>query len=463
MKRVIFIFTLLWGCFLGAQTYYQSTAGVQNTYNGGCPVATCSGTFYDDGGSAGNYSNNINAIYRVFCPNTAGKCLKISFTSFNVEGAGFFGPYDYLSIGNGPAQNSTLFTTSPADASGYIYGTPAVPFSYTANNSSGCLTVRFSSDGSTKKAGWAATLSCVNCAAAQPAGNSDCSSPTQICSNANLTDNSPGPGINATDGCSGCVTGETYSNWYVFSPQTSGSLSMAINPNVGTDDLDFALYGPGVSCGSLGTPIRCSYAAGSGSSGMGNGAVDNSEDVTGDSWVAPVNVVAGQVYYLMINNWTAGGAGYDLNFAGSTATLDCTPLPIELTSFKGVAQEKFNTLSWTTASESNIDYYTLERSTDGENWRLVSTQTGSTAGDFSLTYSVNDADYIPNEVNYYRLSKTTKDGKSEAIRTISLVNNGEPLKVLKVVNMLGQEVQSDYEGLRIIIYSDGSVLKKSGK
>lgn len=348
--NLLIIACLCFGLSSFSQVYLQKTVGVQSTYSGGCPVSTCSGTFYDNGGSGGNYSNNINHIYQVFCPSSPGMCLKATFTSFNVETS-----YDYLQIGNGPAQNSTVFTTAPSSYIGMygvygISGTPTVPFSYTANNSSGCLTFRFYSEGNVTSAGWAATLSCVNCGVAQPAGNSDCTAPTQICSNAALTDNSSGPGINAGDGCSGCVTGETYSNWYIFSPTTSGSLSLAINPNVGTDDLDFAIYGPGASCGSLGTPIRCSYATGTGSTGMTGGSGDNSEDVSGNSWVNPLNVTAGQVYYLMINNWTAGGSGYGLNFSGSTASLNCVPLPIELISFKGEAMDTYNTLSWKTAS-----------------------------------------------------------------------------------------------------------------
>lgn len=476
IKNTILVFGAFLFSFGICAQYQQSTAGVQSTYSGGCPVSDCSGTFTDDGGAGGNYSTNIGypatgGVYRVFCPDAPGKCLRITFSSFDVEGYNYTWGYgDYFTVGNGPAQNSPWFTSGPADVNGLLTGdlSSSVPFSYTANNTSGCLTLMFRSDNSVTEAGWEATLSCVNCGVTQTAGNSDCSAPTQICSNASLTDNSPGPGVNATDGCSGCVTGETYSNWYVFSPQTSGSLSMSINPNVGTDDLDFALYGPNVSCGSLGTPIRCSYAASTGSTGIGDAPTgpptsDQSEDVNGDGWVTPINVTAGDVYYLMINNWTAGGAGYNLDFTGSTMVLDCTPLPIELLSFKGVPHEKYNTLFWTTASESNIDFYTIERSVDGENWRLVNKVSGSSTPDFEMSYSINDESYVPNKINYYRLSKTNFDGKTEQIRTISLMNEGKPAHIIKIVNTLGQEVDANYTGLRFIMYSDGTATKKIGK
>ncbi len=467
MKSLLYILVIVSSLSftkLHGQTYLHATVGQQNTYSGGCPVATCSGNYYDDGGAGSNYSNNVNNIYQIFCPNSAGTCLRLTFNAFDLESySAFWGWGEYLTIGNGPAQNSTLFTTAPANGSGIITGTPTVPFSYTANNSSGCLTVRFRSDGSTRRPGWSASISCVPCAVRQADGNSDCTAPTQICSNGSFAGSSPGPGSNAADGCTGCVTGETYSNWYIFSPQTSGSLSLAISPNVGTDDLDFALYGPGASCGSLGSPIRCSYAAGTGATGMGNGAVDNSEDVNGNSWVAPVNVVAGQIYFLMINNWTAGGAGYNVSFAGSTASLDCTPLSVELTSFSGVSYETYNTLSWKAEASGNVDYYTLERSTDAENWDFVSEQSNSKLTDFKVSYSVNDEQFIPGEVNYYRLSRTNFNKETTHIRTISLLNKNEPVRILKIVNMLGQEVDPNYEGMRIIMYSNGTSLKKVGK
>lgn len=444
-----------------AQTYLHPTTGVQNTYSGGCPISTCSGTYYDNGGAGGNYNNNINSIYQVFCPNSPNICLRMTFTAFDVQPPGVF-YRDYLSVGNGPAQNSTLFTTAPADVNGYIYGTPAVPFTYTANNSSGCLTLRFTSNASTVRPGWAATISCVACGARQPDGNSGCDAPTGICGTGNFAGSSPGPGSNAADGCSGCVTGETYSNWYNFTAQTTGTLNLTIAPNVPGDDLDFALYGPGATCAALGVPIRCSYAAGTGSTGMANPAVDNSEDVSGNSWVAPLNITAGQTYMLMVNNWTAGGAGYNVSFPGSTASLDCIVTNMETTNFEGKTESNLNILSWNPESSSVVDFYSLERSIDMNHWETIATEYGNQSESFSLTYVVEDKNFTPNVTNYYRLSKTFLDQKSE-IKTISLINKTEPIYVIRTINMFGQEVDSDFKGLRIIQYSNGSFEKKVGK
>jgi len=438
--------SLFWMNNVNTQTYYHPTTGVQNTYSGACPVSTCSGTYYDNGGPGGNYSNNINNVYRTFCPSTEGTCLRVNFSSYVIEF------WDDLRILNGPAQNSPQI--------GILYGSGS-NVTYTANNSSGCLTFRFWSDNSVTYDGWTATFSCVPCAARQPNGSSDCASGAiQVCSNAPLTGGSPGPGSNA-EGCTGCVTGETYSNWYYFTVQTSGTLGFALNPNNFGDDLDFAIYGPNVDCNSLGTPVRCSYAANSGQTGMGNGAVDTSEDVYGNGWVAPMNVTAGQLYVMMVNNWTAGGGGYNLTWSG-TASLDCTPilLPIELVEFNGTYMPGFNSLSWSTSTERDNDYFSIERTIDGSIWEVIATIPGFGTTNETQYYSFDDYNFIRDEINYYRLTQTDFDGTREVFKDIIAIENAY-LKpdLIKIVNQLGQEVPENSPGFKIFIYSDGTTEK----
>ncbi|MBI3237248.1 MAG: hypothetical protein HYZ43_00120, partial [Flavobacteriia bacterium] len=71
---LLFFVSVSFGVF--AQTYTHPTTGINSTYAGACMVNTCSGTYYDNGGAGGNYSANINAIYRTFCPSTAGMCVR---------------------------------------------------------------------------------------------------------------------------------------------------------------------------------------------------------------------------------------------------------------------------------------------------------------------------------------------------------------------------------------------------
>ncbi|CAN1565821.1 Gliding motility-associated, C-terminal domain [Flavobacteriaceae bacterium] len=106
---------------------------------------TCGYVFYDTGGATGDYQNNESTQPTTICPANPGQVVSVTFNSFNTEAT-----YDYLYIYDGssitdPLINRYSGTTSP----GII------------TSSSGCLTFRFTSDGSTVKAGWKATSSCV--------------------------------------------------------------------------------------------------------------------------------------------------------------------------------------------------------------------------------------------------------------------------------------------------------------
>ena len=134
-----------------------------------------------------------------------------------------------------------------------------------------------------------------------------------------------------------------------------------------------------------------------------------------------------------------------------------TALPIELLYFNGVKFENNNNkLSWSTSSESNNDYFNIERSEDGYNWNSIMTENG--AGDSEIQIYYSFVDYNINRIiNYYRLKQTDFDGKFKYSDIISVDNSDNKKEVYKVVNILGQEVDLQYyRGLVIIEYMDGS-------
>ena len=126
--------------------YVTVIAPVFNMANGS--VTTCTGDFYDTGGSAGTYQNN-ESLTETFYPSTAGSMIRFTFTSYNTESG-----YDYLKIYNGINTSATLLGT--------YSGTTTIPGIVTASNASGALTFNFTSDGSVTAAGWAASISCYN-------------------------------------------------------------------------------------------------------------------------------------------------------------------------------------------------------------------------------------------------------------------------------------------------------------
>ena len=138
----------------------------------------------------------------------------------------------------------------------------------------------------------------------------------------------------------------------------------------------------------------------------------------------------------------------------------CTPLSIELISFEGYESGLYNNIIWITATEDNNDYYTLERSSDGVDWVAISYLDGSGTVNTTSLYEYKDYEFIKNVYNYYRLKQTDFNGQYKYFNMISINNlNKETPKLIKVINILGQEVPESYVGLVIEIYSDGEVKK----
>lgn len=135
-----------------------------------------------------------------------------------------------------------------------------------------------------------------------------------------------------------------------------------------------------------------------------------------------------------------------------------SPLPIELEGLSGYNNGFENVISWTTVSEKNNDYFILEKSTNGTDFIEIGQINGAGNSEGVLRYTLNDA-YYRNEVNYYRLVQVDFDGKSTRSNIISIDNTLLAKKVVKIVNILGQEVERDYRGVAIEIYSDGSQRK----
>lgn len=123
-----------------------SLSSFSQTYNmSNTTVTTCAGTFYDSGGSGGNYGSNQNLVM-TFCPGTAGANLVFTFTAFNTENT-----YDVLKVYAGTGTGGALmYSGSGTSLNGVI-----------VQASGGqCITFQFTSDGSVQYSGWAATISC---------------------------------------------------------------------------------------------------------------------------------------------------------------------------------------------------------------------------------------------------------------------------------------------------------------
>ncbi|MBK9103821.1 MAG: gliding motility-associated C-terminal domain-containing protein [Saprospiraceae bacterium] len=170
----------------------------------------------------------------------------------------------------------------------------------------------------------------------------DCSNAQVVCDDSDLAFNPDGPGLDDfadPDNDQGCITAlEQNSAWYYFQIDPSCppglELGFIIHPKGGLgEDYDWALFGPNVECGDLGSPLRCSSSSAAcqfcPDTGMGMGTTDFTEGPgTGDGFVSTITVQPGQGYYLMIDNWLGTTNGFVLTWTDPAAPyLNCNASP----------------------------------------------------------------------------------------------------------------------------------------
>ena len=199
-----------------------------------------------------------------------------------------------------------------------------------------------------------------------------------------------------------------------------------------------------------------------------NGSFTNSAAPTGDVYTvnAGASTATASTYTLTFpQGLTSIAIDFycRINSAGEEWWLDnielirIDPLPVELYSFDGISVENVNLISWSTATEYNSDYFTVERSVDGENWSMVNKTIGMGNSTTLTKYSCID-DMFDNRINYYRLNQFDFDGASKIYGPI-MIDNRTNKVVVKCVNLLGQEVSENEKGVLIFIYEDGSMVK----
>jgi hypothetical protein len=100
------------------------------------------------------------------------------------------------------------------------------------------------------------------------------------------------------------------------------------------------------------------------------------------------------------------------SFSDITGNGGGTPLPISLINFDAKKNGNTTALSWSTLSETNNDFFTVERTTDGVNYIELDKVDGAGNHNGILNYSTEDTNPV-NGKNYYRLKQTDFDGNFE--------------------------------------------------
>ncbi|MFK8044027.1 MAG: T9SS type A sorting domain-containing protein, partial [Crocinitomicaceae bacterium] len=187
-----------------------------------------------------------------------------------------------------------------------------------------------------------------------------------------------------------------------------------------------------------------------------NDGVFSDETVVGGGIISGATSLAGNVYEFS----GVSDIADNLRFTLGSINVSQTPLPIELTNFSvKQVDSRYVQLDWQTDSETNNDYFTIEKSEKGQKWIKLKEVQG--AGNSSTSIKYSEIDKFPYfGISYYRLKQTDFSGQFEysEIRSVEIENDrlevypnpthnqiviiGEEgdFDLLKIYNLIGQDV-----------------------
>ena len=184
----------------------------------------------------------------------------------------------------------------------------------------------------------------------------------------------------------------------------------ANTPNNNTGMYNMTLYNTAYTNAASGWTVMARH------NGSATWDIVNGDGSSGSCVVSPVTAV--------VRNNMIGFS----RFGNAQST---TPLPIQLLSFAGKNEGTKNKLEWSTASELNNDYFTLDHSIDGVNFETVITKEG--AGNSNALINYDTYDYSPYVgKTYYRLKQTDYDGKFSYSSIISIENKLDEITLTNV-------------------------------
>ncbi|MFK8037812.1 MAG: DUF2341 domain-containing protein [Crocinitomicaceae bacterium] len=175
----------------------------------------------------------------------------------------------------------------------------------------------------------------------------------------------------------------------------------------------------------------------------------------GTTWRDQNGTVAGSLVNGTVQTPLAVSSAYIADMPFTLASTNANnPLPIKLLKFNAISNGNAVDLSWITASESNNDYFTVERSKNGQEWESIITKPG--AGNSTTKNSYFDIDVRPHAgISYYRLKQTDFDGVSEYFEVVTVIRtvnnqfvvypnpniNQNPINILLPDGIIGLDLQ----------------------
>ncbi|GJM29013.1 MAG: hypothetical protein DHS20C17_16480 [Cyclobacteriaceae bacterium] len=137
-----------------------------------------------------------------------------------------------------------------------------------------------------------------------------------------------------------------------------------------------------------------------------------------------------------------------VNTTGVWTLVDITsPLPVELISFEVALVDNEVVLKWSTASEKDNDFFTVERSSDGQEFDGIFTVEGAGTSEETLSYHEVDPEPLRGR-SFYRLKQTDFDGQFEYSEIRSVENLASFREIVVFPNpVVNGKLKMRFEGM----------------
>ncbi|OQA98084.1 MAG: Serine protease EspC precursor [Bacteroidetes bacterium ADurb.Bin217] len=143
------------------------------------------------------------------------------------------------------------------------------------------------------------------------------------------------------------------------------------------------------------------------------------------------------------------------------------PLPIELISFNAVNTENGNMLSWSTATETDNDFFTIEYSANGIDWEILQYVQG--AGNSRVVNHYQVFDFVTSSpIHYYRLKQTDFNGDYSYSQIIIVYNTLQQKSIYienkkdEIIIHYKDEYKDSIKNIALMTY-DGKIIYSSNQ
>lgn len=135
-------------------------------------------------------------------------------------------------------------------------------------------------------------------------------------------------------------------------------------------------------------------------------------------------------------------------------------LPIELSSFTATRNNNATAIAWQTETESNNDFFNIERSTNGTDFRSIGKKEGAGNSASRINYSFTDENPTKG-INYYRLKQTDFDGRFTYSKVQSVNHNAKNQVAVSPKATQGNlNINTDLQEYNVVVYNvAGQVVK----